>query len=118
MSAGNYFETRRKAFNLRTKDVTATYTTRAGGASDNFIEDRVITSTDPSASFTVTVSNGTYEGQRFLATFLSDASSVTVTIDPALGDTANYAMTAAGDYVILQWSNATTGWVTIKEVTT
>ena len=118
MSAGNYFETRRKAYNLRTKAVTATYTTRAGGASNNFIEDRVVTVTDPTASFTITVSNGIYEGQQFLATFLSDASGVTVKVDPALGDTADYDMTAAGDYVILKWTNATIGWVTIKEVTT
>ena len=118
MSAGNWFETRRSAFNLRTKGITATYTTRAGGSGNNFIEDRVVTVTDPAAGFTITVSNGTYEGQEFLASFLSDASSVTVVVDPALGDTANYSMTAAGDYVLLQWVNSTVGWVTIKEVTT
>lgn len=108
MSAGNWFETRRSAFNPRTIGVTATYTTRAGGSSDTFIEDRVITITDAAASFTITVTNGTYEGQRLLITMLSDASSITATVTTTTGD--DCTLDTAGDYISLEWVNATAGW--------
>ena len=120
MSAGNYFETRRKAYNQRTKAITGTYTTRAGGAGDNFIEDRVITISDPAALFTVTVSDGTYEGQELLIAFLSNTSAVTITLAADAASTATNTdlsgtVDTAGDYWDLIWVNATAGWVSIKE---
>lgn len=120
MSKGNYFETRRGAFDLREKAITAAYTTRAGGSGDNFIEDRVITITDPAASFTLSVSDGTYEGQELLIAFLSDASGVTVTLAADAASSATNTdlagtATTAGQYWVLMWVNATTGWVSIKE---
>ena len=120
MSSGNYFETRRKAYDLRTKDINATYTTRAGGSGDTFIEDRVITITDPAASFTLSVSDGTYEGQELLIAFLSDASGVTVTLAADAASSATNTdlagtVTTAGQYWMLMWVNATVGWVSIKE---
>ena len=120
MSSGNWFETRRSAFNLRTKDINATYTTREGGASDNFIEDRVVTITDPAASFTLYVADGVYEGQELLIAFLSDASGVTVTLDEESGSAATNTdlagtVTTAGQYWMLMWVNATVGWVSIKK---
>ena len=108
MSKGNWFEIRRGAYNLRTKAVTATYSTRAGGTSDNFIEDRVITVSDAAADFTITVSNGTYEGQRLLITVLSNTSSITVTVTTTTGD--DCTLDTAGDYISLEWANATAGW--------
>lgn len=120
MSSGNLFETRRKAFDLRTKDINATYTTRAGGSGDNFIEDRVITITDPAASFTLSVADGTYDGQELLIFLSSNASAVTVTLQEEPGSPAENTALAgtvedAGMYWMLMWANAITGWVSIKE---
>jgi len=118
MSSANYFETRRKAYNLRTKAVTTTYTTRAGGTSDNFIEDRVITVTNPSDDFTITVSDGTYEGQRLLITLLANTSSKTVTVAATTGSAGDSTMATAGMYMSLEWVNSTTGWVVLSESVT
>lgn len=123
MSSGNLFETRRKAHDLRTKDINATYTTRAGGSSDNFIEDRIITITEPAASFTLSIADGVYEGQELLITLLSNTSVVTVTLQEESGSTATNTALAgtvedAGMYWMLMWVNSTTGWVSIKESTT
>lgn len=118
MSVGNYFETRRKAFKLRTKNITTsasltTYSTRVGGPSDDFIEDRVIKVTTTSGnSITITVSNGVYEGQRVLIIFQAEGSNETVTITPTKGSATN--LTATPGYTLLEWSNVTTGWVEIK----
>lgn len=120
MASGNWFETRRKAYDLREKAITAAYTTRAGGSGDTFIEDRVITITDPAASFTVSVSDGTYEGQELLIAFLSDASGVTITLAAIATSSATNTdlagtVTTAGQYWMLMWVNSTVGWVSIKE---
>jgi len=113
MSKGNWFETRRGAHDLRTKEITTSstltsYTTRAGGASDNFIEDRVveITTTDGN-NLALTVTNGTYPGQRLLITWLSKAGSETVTIT-----ITGEALTFTGEdaYASLEWIDSTNGW--------
>jgi len=118
MSAGNYFETRRKAFKLRTKEITTsatltTYSTRVGGPSDDFVVDRVIkvTTTDGN-DITITVSNGLYEGQKILIIFQAEGNNETVTITPTTGAATN--LTATPGYSYLEWSNVTTGWVEIK----
>jgi len=108
MSVTNYFETRRKAYDFRTKAVTADYTTRAGGTSDDFVEDRVITVSDAPENFTITVSDGVYEGQRLLITILSNDNSITVTVTTDTGD--DCTLDTAGDYVSLEWVNDTAGW--------
>jgi len=118
MSAGNFFETKRKAFKLRTKAITTssaltTYTTRVGGPGDEFVVDRVIdvTTTDGN-NITITVSNGVFEGQKLFIVFLVEGNNETVTITPTTGAATN--LTAANGYTLLKWSNATTGWVEIK----
>jgi len=108
MSAGNFLATRKRAYDLFTKAVATTYTTRAGGTSDGFVEDRVITISDAAANFTITVSNGTYEGQRLLITILSNSESITATITTTTGD--DCTLDTAGDYISLEWANATAGW--------
>jgi len=123
MSSGNYFETRRKAYDLREKAVAATYTTRAGGSSDNFIEDRVITISNPADSFTLSVADGTYEGQELLITLLVNTGAKTVTLDEESGSSATNTdlagtIATAGMYWLLMWVNATVGWVSIKEAVT
>ena len=122
MSVGNYFETRRKAFKLRTKNITTsasltTYTTKVGGPSDDFIEDRVIkvTTTDGN-DITITVSDGLYEGQKVLIIFQTEGNNETVTVTTTTG--SDYSLTAVNDYCFLEWFNAAAGWIALKEVTT
>lgn len=118
MSSGNWFETRRKAFGLRTKEITTSstltaYTTRAGGASDNFIEDAVIKVTTTSGNnITITVSNGTYSGQELLIVFEAEGSNETVTITPDTGAATN--LTADRGYSLLKWINTARGWTEIS----
>jgi len=113
MSKGNWFETRRGAYDLRTKTITTSssvtaYTTRAGGASDNFIEDRVINIVTTSGnSLALTVTNGTYQGQRLLITWITKGGSETVTLTIS-GEGATF--TGEDAYVSLEWIDSTNGW--------
>jgi len=120
MSATNYFETRRKAFELRTIAVTADYTVRVGGASDGFVADRVLDVTTTSGTnIAITLPDGVYEGQRVLINFTSEGNAETVTVTPdTAATTASYALTAEGDYCSLEWFNSTEGWNYLSEVTT
>ena len=119
MAGANWFETRRSAFKLRTKEITTssslvTYTTRAGGAGDNFIVDRVINVTTTSGNnMAITVSNGVYEGQRLLINFIAEGGTDTVDSTATIGG-AFTQLTDIGGYNILEWVNATTGWVETK----
>ena len=122
MSAGNWFLTRNKAFNQYTKEITTssaltTYTARVGGTTYGFIEDRVIDVTTSSGNdLEITVPNGAYAGQRLLINFVTEGSNETVTVTTTTG--SDYSLTAAGDYCSLEWTNSTTGWVYLSEVTT
>lgn len=115
-SAGNWFETKRKAYKLRTKVLTTsasltTYTTRAGGASDNFIIDRVIQVTTTSGnSMDITVSNGVYPGQQLLVVFVSEAVTETIITDVDTGDDGT-TLTGTSGYKILLWIDDSNGWV-------
>ena len=110
MGASNLFLTRKKAFTLRTKAVSTTYTVKVGGSADNHIKDRVITITDPLANFTITIPDGVYEGQQLLITFLSEDTDVTVIAYKGTPG-AGVDLTAAGDFVSLEWVNGTVGWI-------
>jgi hypothetical protein len=122
MSAGNWFETERKAFDLRTKKLlssVSTYTARVGGASDNFIVDRVISVDGTSGTaLTITLPDGKYQGQ--LITVILDVyastSTVDVDVDTVAGSDATQ-ITAAGGYTILMWSG-TVGWKEIANSAT
>lgn len=116
-TAGNFFEVERKAFKLRTKILTTsstntTYTTRAGGASDNFIIDRVIQVTTTSGnSMDITVSNGVYPGQQLLVVTVSHAGGAeTVTTDVDTGDDGT-GISTTGSWSLLMWIDDTNGWV-------
>lgn len=108
MSSGNYQFERKRNYELREKTIDTTYTVKTGRSSDNLIIDNPINIADPSADFTLTVSNGSYEGQTLLITFTSDASDKTVTVTVTTG--TNYSLTAAGDFASLEWVNSTVGW--------
>ena len=110
MSSSNLFLTRKKAFTLRTKAVNVAYTVKVGGSAYNHIKDRVITVTDPVENFRITIPNGVYEGQQLLITFLSDANDKTVDAYKSTPG-AGVDLTAAGDFVSLEWVNGTVGWI-------
>jgi len=118
MSAFNWFETERKAFNLRTKDLTTgsgniTYTARTGRVVDNFVIDRVIKVTPTDGyNMTITLPDGVYYGQECLVIFEKEASGSTdetVDVTASTGDSATQ-LTAAGGYSLLIWLGSTLGW--------
>lgn len=109
MSASNLFITRRKAFDLRTHDINTTYTVKTGRSADGHHVDRVITITDPTDDFTVTVPAGAYEGQELLISLISHATAtVSCTIDLATG--TDRVLGDVGDFLSLEWVNVTVGW--------
>lgn len=114
MSVANYFETRRRAYKLREKEVTTTYTVRVGGSSDNFIEDRVITVPSASSAFTITVPDGKYRGQRLLVAVTSTSTmSNNATVSTG---TDNYKLKYAGNYVSLEWAGTgDKGWIYVAK---
>lgn len=122
-SAGNWFEVQRKAFDLRTKELVTsatlvTYTARVGGASDDFVVDRVIkvTSSDGN-NMAITLPNGKHFGQRLLVVFEVEANAETVDVTSTTGDNATQ-MTAAGGYSDLVWMGSTLGWVELSNEAT
>ena len=123
MSAGNFFETKRKAFDLRTVNLTTsstvtTYTAKVGGASDNFVVDRFIRVTTTSGnSMTITLPDGKYYGQQFTVLFEVEANAETVDVSTTTGDDATQ-MTAAGGYSKLEWHGSTIGWAQIANSAT
>ena len=123
MSGGNWFLTRKKAFDLRTITVTTsstvtTYTAKVGTPANDFIVDRVINVTTTAGNdLALTLPNGIFEGQRILINLVVDGGTSTVTVTPATANTtATYALTTAGDYCSLEWMNATEGWAYLSEV--
>ena len=118
MGAGNFFETQRKAYDLRTKALlssVSTYTARVGGASDNFIVDRVIRVDGSSGTaLTITLPDGKFYGQRVLVILEVYAATSTVDVTTPTGDEATQ-MTAAGGYSDMVWMGSTLGWVELSQ---
>lgn len=115
-SAGNWFETKRKAYKLRTKEITTasgniTYTAKVGSASDNFIVDAAILVTTTSTfSMTITVPDGVYAGQELLIVFVTEGGTETINTSTTTGDEITQR-DAAGEWSILLWIDDTNGWV-------
>ncbi len=119
MSAGNQFETRRKAFLERTIEVTypnITYTVRVGSAANDFMVDRVLNVTVIATwgSMTIVVPDGLYPGQRLLVNFIAITGvdgGQTVDVEPATSvDAETWDLGAPGDYCTLEWINDDAGW--------
>lgn len=113
MSAFNWFDTEKKAFDLRTKVLTnaATYTVKVGAVSDNFVVDRVIevVTVKDGNDLVITVPDGEYPGQRLLIVLKTLGEDETVTVTTTTGD--DVAMSAAGDFVSLEWiDSSVSGW--------
>jgi len=123
-SAGNFFETLRKATDLRTKEITSsasvtTYTVRTGGTTYNFIEDAVVeVTTGSGCDIAITVPDGTYLGQTVLIKFVTDGGTSTITVAADTGSGGDSTMVDAEMYMYLLWLGGTTGWVALKESVT
>lgn len=117
MSAGNLFATRQKAVTLRTKAISAAYTIRVGGSADNHIVDRVITITDPTTSFRVTIADGVYSGQQVLVTLISNANTQAITAWKATPG-AGFNLATAGDFCSIEWINSVAGWIVLDSQVT
>ncbi len=121
MAAHNWFVTEQRAFDLRTIELlssVSTYTAKVGGASDNFIVDRVIRVDGTSGTaLTITLPDGKFYGQRFLVILEVYAATSTVDVSTALGDDATQ-MTAAGGYSDMVWHGSTLGWVELSNEAT
>ena len=116
-SAGNWFETERKAFKLRTKVLTTsatntTYTARMGGAGDNFIIDRVIqVITTSSNNMAITVLDVVYPGQQLLVECTTNAGTTdNITTVTTTGDDGT-TITGVSGWTIVMWIDDTNGWV-------
>lgn len=113
MSAFNWFSTRKKAVDLRTKSITTsstvgTYTVRVGRVVDNFVVDRVINvSTTSTYDLAITIPNGLYSGQRLNINYIAEASNASVTFASITGSATD--LTAAEGWTILEWTHASTG---------
>ncbi len=122
-SSGNWFETQRKAYKLRTRELTTstgniTYTAKVGSASDNFIVDAVIQVTTTSTfSMTITVPNGVYPGQELLVVFVAEGGTETVATSTTLGDNGT-SLTAAGGWTKMLWIDGTNGWIEMAKSAT
>ena len=122
-SAGNWFETARKAHNLRRVDLTTsstvtTYTAKTGRPADDFIFDRFITVTSSSGNnMTITVPDGVFYGQRLTVLFEVEANAETVDVSTTTGDDASQ-MTGAGGYSNLEWHGPTIGWCQVSNSAT
>lgn len=116
-SSGNWFETKRKAYKLRTKVLTTsatnvTYTAKMGAASDNFIVDAVIQVITVSGNdMAITVPNGVYSGQTLLIECTTNGGT-TDTIDGTTdkGDNSTQ-ITGVSGWSLLLWIDSTNGWV-------
>lgn len=114
-SGGNWFETRRKAYNLRTVELTTsstvtTYTAKTGRATDGFVTDAVIlVTTTEGNNMTITVPDGTYAGQQLMIAMVAEGSAETVDASTTTGDDLTQ-LTGAGAWGILIWRDDTNGW--------
>lgn len=116
MSAFNWFDTERKAFDLRNVELTTasgdiTYTARTGRVADNFVIDRVIEVTTTSTyDMTITVPDGVYAGQQLLIVFVAEGGTDVINTSTTTGDEIT-ELTQAGAWSILLWIDDTNGWV-------
>jgi hypothetical protein len=123
MSAGNFFNTQARAYELRTVNLTTasgdiTYTAKTGRAADSRVFDAFIRVTTTSTyNMTITVPDGVHYGQKLTVLFEVEGNAETVDVSTTTGDDATQ-MTAAGGYSILEWHGGTIGWAQISNSAT
>ena len=123
-SSGNWFETKRKAYKLRTKVLTTsatvtTYTAKTGRASDGFIVDRVIQVITVSGNdMTITLPNGVFAGQQLLVECTTNGGTTdTIDVDVDKGDDSTQ-ITGVSGWSILMWIDGTNGWIEMAQSAT
>ena len=113
----NWFETEHKAMDLRTKTLTneSTYTAKVGGPTYNWVVDRIINVVTIASgnNLEIEVPNGYYQGQKMTIALKTLGHDETVTITTTTG--SDYTLDAAGEYVILEWADATAGWIYLSK---
>jgi hypothetical protein len=114
-SAGNIQFTSLRSANQRERDITATATIRTGRPSDDFVIDNPVNVVSPEDDTTLTIPDGIEVGQRLNILFSADANSKTVTVTTTTGDDGS--LTAAGDFVALEWFGSTSGWQKLSHST-
>ena len=112
MSIANLdFEENRNATE-RTVTLTnkATYTVKVGTSANDLKADKVINvvTTADGNDLVITVPGGQHGGQRLLINLVTLGDNETVTVTTTTGDDA--VLDEAGDYVALEWTNATSCW--------
>jgi hypothetical protein len=123
MSAGNFFNTQARAYNLRTVNLTTasgaiTYTAKTGRAADSRVFDAFIrVTTTATYNMTITVPDGVHYGQKLTVLFEVEGSAETVDVTCSTGDSGTQ-LTAAGGYNILEWHGSTLGWALISSSAT
>ena len=122
MSAFNWFQTEKRAYEMRTVNWTAdeaALTAKTGRTADNFIIDRVIrvTTTSGGENKTITVPDGEYYGQRLLVILEVLGDDETLNVTCSTGDSGTQ-MTGAGGYSDLCWMGSTLGWVELSNEAT
>jgi hypothetical protein len=105
----NWFYSEVRALDQVEKAITSTYTVKVGTTANNFAVDRVITVTNPSANFTITVPDGVAVGQEIEIWLIANTSAVTVTITVTTG--TDYTIATAGYGVHLKWTGV--AWIKI-----
>ncbi len=123
-SSGNWFETKRKAYKLRTKVLTTsatvtTYTAKTGRASDSFIVDRVIQVVTTSGNdMTIIIPDGVFAGQQLLIECTTnDGGTDTIDGDVTTGNDSTQ-ITGVSGWSILMWIDDTNGWIEMAQSAT
>lgn len=112
MSAGNFFNTQARAYQLRTVNLTTsssvvTYTAKTGRSDDSRVFDAFIRVTTSSGNnMAITVPDGVHYGQKLTVLFEAEGNAETLDVTTTTGDDATQ-MTAAGDYSIFEWHGST-----------
>ena len=118
MSTGNFLFEEGRAYGLSEKAVDKANTVKVGSAANSFHADRVITvaSLDDGA-FTITLPDGIFRGQRFLAVITS-ASTLSANVTVTTG-TNDYKLKYVRDYVSLEWiGSGDKGWIYLSKSAT
>lgn len=111
MSGSNWNLMRRFDMELHAKTFTATGTVRTGRADDKGLFDNPVIVSDPAADTTLTIPDGSYVGQMLMIVFESNDDSKTLTVTATTG--TDYSSTTAGQWTLICWTGATSGWLKV-----
>ena len=111
MSGANFQHLRRQDYELHAQTVSSTYTVRTGTPAYNGLFDNPVIVSDPAAAITLTIPDGDYVGQELMIVFESNGSSQTLTVTTTTG--TDYSSSTAGQWTLIRWTGATSGWLKV-----